>query len=117
MIIHKCTRCGRTGARVLSNNKFFCSECAELFGTCGMCAHSIKCDFSANPVPIPQFVMQHIRQQTPNGYMEQIKEAPNPERIKLCCLEPKCVCCDHDEERPHCMRQFGTCANYLEHEF
>jgi hypothetical protein len=117
MIIHKCARCGRTGARVLSNGKFFCSECAELFGTCGMCAHSLKCDFSTNPAPIPQFVMQHIRQQTPNGYMEQIKEAPNPERIKLCCLEPKCVCCDHDEERPHCMRQFRTCANYLEHEF
>ena len=84
MIIHKCARCGRTGARVLSNGKFFCSECAELFGTCGMCVHSLKCDFSTNPAQIPQIVMQHIRQQTPNGYMEQIKETPNPERIKLC---------------------------------
>ena len=117
MIIHNCARCGRTGARVLSNGKFFCRECAELFGTCGMCAHSLKCDFSTNPAPIPQFVVQHIRQQTPNGYMEQIKETPNPERIKLCCLD-KCICCKTcDDEKVRCLRQFGTCENYKENEF
>lgn len=117
MTFHRCVRCGRDGANVLSNNKFFCSECAKLFGTCEMCEHGLQCDFSTNPAPIPQLVMQHIRQQTPNGYMEQIKESPNPERIKLCCLD-KCICCKTcDDEKVRCLRQFGTCENYKEIEF
>ena len=117
MIIHKCARCGRTGARVLSNGKFFCDECASKFGTCEMCIHSRSCEFFTNPAPIPQIVMQKIRQQTPHGYMEQIQEVPNPERIKAFCLD-KCICCRTcEDEKVRCLRQFGTCENYKEIEF
>ena len=117
MTFHRCVRCGRDKANVLSNNKFFCSECAKLFGTCEMCEHSLQCDFSTNPAPSPKFVMKHIRQQTSLGYVEQIKEFPNQECIKLCWLD-KCICCKTcDDEKVHCLRQFGTCENYKENEF
>lgn len=117
MIIHKCARCGRTGARVLSNGKFFCSECAELFGTCGMCVHSLKCEFQTNPAPIPQVITKRIRQETPNGHIEQIIQTPNAQRIKAFCMEGECKCMGYIGEEPKCMRQFGICANYIEHEF
>ena len=82
-----------------------------------MCEHNLQCDFSTNPAPSPQFAMKHIRQQTPLGYVEQIKEFPNQERIKLCCLD-KCICCKTcDDEKVRCLRQFGTCENYKEIEF
>lgn len=116
-MFYKCVACGRNGAKTHYKGKMFCSDCVRLFGTCTMCEHSTKCEFNDNPAPIPPVVTKHIRNQTPNGYMEQIIQVPNPQRIKAMCIEPKCICCDHDEERPHCMRQFGTCANYLEHEF
>ena len=49
--------------------------------------------------------------------MEQIKEFPNQERIKLCCLD-KCICCKTcDDEKVRCLRQFGTCESYKEIEF
>ena len=100
MTFHRCVRCGRDGANVLSNDKFFCNECAN-----------------TNPTPLPQFVMKHIRQQTPLGYVEQIKEFPNQERIKLCCLD-KCICSKTcDDEKVRCMLQFDTCENYKEIEF
>ena len=63
MTFHRCVRCGRNEVKILSNDKFFCNECAKLFGTCAMCEHSLQCDFSTNPTPLPQFVMKHIRQQ------------------------------------------------------
>lgn len=116
MIVHKCSRCGRNGARVLSDNKFFCSECAELFGTCAMCIHSKKCNFNSNPAPIPKIITQRIRQETEMGIMEQIIQVPNPKRIKAFCIEGKCICCDQ-KEKPHCMRQFGICESYKENEF
>ena len=117
MTFHRCVRCGRNEVKILSNDKFFCNECAKLFGTCAMCEHSLQCDFSTNPTSLPQFVMKHIHQQTPLGYVEQIKEFPNQERIKLCCLD-KCICCKTcDDEKVRCLRQFGTCENYKEIEF
>ena len=82
-----------------------------------MCEHNLQCDFSTNPAPSPKFVMKHIRQQTSLGYVEQIKEFPNQERIKLCWLD-KCICCKTcDDEKVHCLSQFGTCENYKENEF
>ena len=117
MIIHKCARCGRTGAKILSNGKFFCDGCASKFGTCEMCIYGRSCEFFTNPAPIPQIIMQKIRQQTPHGYIEQIQEVPNPERIKAFCLD-KCICCKTCEDtKVRCLRQFGTCENYKEIEF
>lgn len=112
----KCTMCGRNGATVIDNGKFFCSECVKLFNTCATCIHSKKCDFESNPAPIPKVVAKRLRQETQMGYMEQIQHIPNPQRIKAFCLEGQCVCCDH-KENPHCMRQFGLCENYKEIEF
>ena len=117
MSFEKCAACGRTGAKVLYNGKFFCESCAKSFGTCKMCDYSIKCEFQTNPAPIPQTVTQRIRQETPNGYMEQIVQLPNGQRIKAFCIEGECKCMGYVGEEPRCMRQFGTCANYLEHEF
>ena len=116
-MFNKCVACGRNGANVLSNGKFFCDKCASKFGTCGMCIHSRSCEFFTNPAPIPQTVMQKNRQQTPHGYMEQIQEVPNPDRIKAFCVD-KCICCKTCEDtKVRCLRQFGTCEKYQEFEF
>lgn len=116
-MFNKCVACGRNGAKILGNGKFFCDKCASKFGTCEMCIHGRSCEFFTNPAPIPQVVMQKIRQQTPHGYMEQIQEVPNPERIKAFCLD-KCICCRTcEDEKVRCLRQFGTCENYKEIEF
>ena len=115
-MFQKCVRCGRNGATVIDQGKFFCKECIELFGTCVTCVNSKKCEFNENPAPFPKVIMQKERQQTEHGYIEQIRQIPNPQRIKALCLEGQCICCDH-EERPHCMRQFGICKNYKEIEF
>ena len=71
----KCVACGREPIKVWYNDKPFCSRCIELFGTCTMCDHSVKCEFKTNPAPIPQVVTKHVRQETPGGYMEQIVQA------------------------------------------
>ena len=49
--------------------------------------------------------------------MEQIVQVPNAQRIKAFCIEGECKCMGYVGEEPKCMRQFGTCANYKEHEF
>lgn len=113
----KCTACGRNGARVNYNGKFFCDDCANAFGTCVMCDHGQKCEFDSNPAPMPKVVAKHIRQQTPNGYIEQIAHFPNAQRIKAFCIEGECKCMDYVDEKPKCMRQFGCCEKYKEHEF
>ena len=113
----KCIACGHESIKVWYNNKPFCSRCVELFGTCAMCDHSIKCEFKTNPAPMPHFLTKHIRQETPNGYMEQIVQVPNAQRIKAFCIDGDCKCMGYVGEEPRCMRQFGTCANYKEHEF
>ena len=113
----KCTACGRNGARVIYNGKFFCDDCANAFDTCVMCDHGQKCEFESNPAPIPKVVAKHIRQQTPNGYIEQIAHFPNAQRIKAFCVEGECKCMDYVDEKPKCMRQFGCCEKYKEHEF
>lgn len=113
----KCVACGHESIKVWYNNKPFCSRCVELFGTCSMCDHSIKCEFKTNSAPMPHFLTKRIRQETPNGYMEQIVQAPNAQRIKAFCIEGECKCMGYVGEEPKCMRQFGTCANYKEHEF
>ena len=113
----KCTACGRNGARVIYNGKFFCDDCANTFGTCVMCDHGQKCEFESNPAPMPKVVAKHIRQQTPNGYIEQIAHFPNAQRIKAFCVEGECKCMNYVDEKPKCMRQFGCCEKYKEHEF
>lgn len=83
-----------------------------------MCIHSKKCEFHSNPAPIPKFVTKRIRQETPNGYIEQIVQVPNAQRAKAFCLDTECVCCKTcEDEKVRCMRQFGTCENYKEFEF
>ena len=116
MRFYHCRVCGANNAKVLYEGNFFCERCANLFGTCAMCANSQKCSFNDDSAPIPKIVTQRLRQETEMGVMEQIVQVPNPQRIKAFCLEEKCICCDH-ADRPHCMRQFGTCENYKEIEF
>ena len=113
----KCVACGHEPIKVWYNDKPFCSRCIELFGTCTMCDHSVKCEFKTNPAPIPQVVTKHVRQETPGGYMEQIVQVPNAQRIKAFCIEGECKCMGYVGEEPKCMRQFGCCNNYKEHEF
>lgn len=118
MIIRKCASCGTNGANILYEGKFFCAKCTELFGTCKMCIHSRQCEFLTNPAPIPKIIAKRIRQETGHGYVEQIRESHNPQRIKAFCIEGNCICCKTcDDEKVRCLRQFGTCENYKEIEF
>lgn len=117
MIFAKCTCCGRNDAKTWYNGKLFCDKCIVNFGTCKMCEYSIKCEFQTNPAPIPQVITKRIRQETSNGHIEQIIQVPNAQRIKAFCMEGECKCIGYMGEEPKCMRQFGICANYIEHEF
>ena len=85
MIFAKCAACGCNSAKTWYNNKLFCDECIAGFGTCQMCEHSQRCEFKINPAPMPHFVTKHVRQETPGGYMEQIAQVPNAQRIKAFC--------------------------------
>jgi len=115
---YKCARCGQDNATVISDDKMFCSQCIELFGTCLTCINSRKCEFFSNPSSIPTIITQRIRQQTEHGYVEQIVQVPNPERARTFCLDAKCICCKTCEDgKVRCMRQFDTCENYKEIEF
>lgn len=113
----KCTACGRNGAKTWYNNKIFCDDCTRAFGTCVMCDYGQGCEFETNPAPIPKVIAKRIRQETPNGYIEQIIHAPNAQRIKAFCIEGECKCMGYVDEMPKCMRQFGVCEKYKEHEF
>lgn len=118
MIIHKCARCGRNGANVISDHKFFCAECVKLFGTCHTCANGKRCGFNDDPAPIPKIIMQRSRQETELGYVEQIRQTINPQRAKAFCVEAECVCHKECEDKKiRCMRQFGVCEKYEEIEF
>ena len=116
-VFHKCAACGHNGAKVLYNNKLFCENCARAFGTCIMCDHGQRCEFETNPAPFPKITTKRIRQQTPGGYIEQIVQVPNAQRIKAFCIESECKCMGYVGEEPKCMRQFGACDKYREHEF
>ena len=115
--IYRCAICGFDGANVFYEKKSFCKECVELFGTCKTCIRRSQCGFNDDPMPLPKIVTNHVRHQTEHGYVEQIVQMPNPQRIQATCIEGECVCCNHDLEKPRCMRQFGICAKYEEFEF
>ena len=117
MIFGKCVACGRNSAKTWHNGKLFCDECVAGFGTCRMCEYGRRCEFKTNPAPIPHAVNKRLRQETSIGYIEQIMQVPNAQRIKAFCIEGECKCMGYVDEEPKCMRQFGICANYLEHEF
>lgn len=118
MRLERCVCCGREGATVIYDGKFFCIVCTNNFNTCAMCVHSKNCEFDSNPAPIPKMVVKKIRQQTEHGYMEQIVQVPNPQRVKALCLDGECVCCKTcEDEKVRCLRQFGVCENYEEIEF
>ena len=117
MIFAKCAACGRNSAKTWYNGKLFCDECIASFGTCKMCKYGQRCEFKTNLAPIPHFVTKVARKETSVGYMEQIIQVPNPQRAKAFCLEGECKCLEKFDEKYNCMRQFGTCKNYLEHEF
>jgi hypothetical protein len=96
----------------------FCRNCATLFGTCAMCAHSTGCAFLQDTDPTPPFkVVARQMRQGNSTFIEQM-QVPNGDRIKKFCLEGKCKCAIDDPEHPLCCRHGGytTCTNYCEKE-
>ena len=95
----------------------FCRNCATLFGSCAMCAHTY-CGFFNDPDPMPQFKV--VARQTRQGnatFIEQ-KQIANPDRVKKFCVDGKCKCFLDNPEHPLCCRYGGytTCTNYCEKE-
>ena len=93
----------------------FCRNCATLFGSCVMCAHTY-CGFFNDPDPMPQFKV--VARQTKQGnatFIEQ-KQIANPDRVKKFCVDGKCKCFLDDAEHPLCCRigGYATCTNYTE---
>jgi hypothetical protein len=103
---------------VNEQSHFFCADCAKLFGTCVMCAHSIGCAFTQDPDPTPPFVVVSRQVRQGNATFIEQKQIPNGDRIKKFCLDGKCKCAIDDPERPLCCRNGGymTCTNYCEKE-
>ena len=120
-----CENCGRPleNINAVASTKedgsvhLFCRNCATLFGTCAMCAHTY-CGFFNDPDPMPQFkVITRQMRQGNATFIEQV-QVPNGDRIKKFCLEGKCKCAIDDPEHPLCCRHGGytTCTNYCEKE-
>ena len=95
----------------------FCRNCATLFGTCAMCAHT-NCGFFNDPDPMPQFKVVARQMRQGNATFIEQKQIPNPDRIKKFCTDGKCKCFLDDAEHPLCCRHGGytTCTNYCEKE-
>lgn len=115
-IMEKCAKCGAE-ANIWSEGAFFCEKCAMQFSTCAMCVHGTKCEFQTNPSEPPQFVAKTIQKQTRMGHVIQTVQVPNPERIKMFCLDGSCVCYNTLEDKQLCFKEFGTCKNYKEIDF
>lgn len=95
----------------------FCRNCATLFGTCSMCAHTY-CGFFKDPDPTPQFKVIARQMRQGNATFIEQKQVPNPDRVKKFCTDGKCKCFLDDAEHPLCCRHGGytTCTNYCEKE-
>ena len=120
-----CENCGRpleNNNTVVSTKEdgsihLFCRKCADLFGTCAMCAHTY-CGFFNDSDPMPQFkVVTYQIQQGNATFIEQL-QIPHPDRVKKFCTDGKCKCFLDDSEHPLCCRHGGytTCTNYCEKE-
>lgn len=119
----KCENCGRqplvnTDTVILpldeSGARIFCKQCYSLFGHCPMCQHSVSCAFANDPDPMPQFVTQTVRKQTPMGTQILQYQVMNPERVEKFCTS--CKCYSSFQEEGYCCRQTNcvTCTNYCE---
>ena len=120
----KCENCGR---QPLANTdtvvvpldeggaRIFCKQCYSLFGHCHMCQHNTSCAFQTDPDPMPQFIMQTARKQTPMGTQIIQRQVMNPERVKKFCTPCKCNFAS-EEDGQFCCRQSDcvTCTNYCE---
>ena len=118
-----CENCGKS----LENNNtvastkedgsihLFCRNCATLFGTCAMCAHTY-CGFFDDPDPMPQFKVVARQMQQGNATFIEQKQIPNPDRVKKFCIEAECKCLINTDEQKLCCRIGGytTCINYTE---
>ena len=93
----------------------FCRNCATLFGTCAMCAHTY-CGFFDDPDPMPQFKVVARQMQQGNATFIEQKQIPNPDRVKKFCIEAECKCLINTDEQKLCCRIGGytTCINYTE---
>lgn len=80
-----------------------CAQCAKVLSTCLACKHKV-CEFRDNPDPMPQTVVQQIRQG--NAIIQATVE--NPERVKKFCHECSCW----DSEEGGCNRIFNCCGRH-----
>ena len=120
-----CENCGKPleNSNMVADTKedgsihLFCRNCATLFGTCAMCAHTY-CGFFNDPDPMPQFIVVARQVRQGNATFIEQKQIPNADRIKRFCIDGGCKCfCDNDGQ-PYCPRHGGytTCTNYIERE-
>ena len=122
MICENCGKFLKNNDTVVSTKEdgtahLFCRNCATLFGTCVMCAHT-NCGFFKDPDPMPQFKVIARQMRQGNATFVEQKQVPNPDRIKKFCTDGKCKCFLDDAEHPLCCRHGGytTCTNYCEKE-
>ena len=120
-----CENCGhpiKESRAVISttngHSHYFCRDCANLFGTCVMCAHSTGCAFLQDPDPTPPFKVVARQMRQGNATFIEQMQVPNGDRIKKFCLDGKCKCAIDDPEHPLCCRHSNcaTCTNYCEKE-
>ena len=84
-----CENCGhhiKESRAVISttneHSHYFCRDCANLFGTCVMCAHNTGCAFMLDPDPTPPFKVVARQIQQGNATFIEQKQIPNGDRIK-----------------------------------
>lgn len=93
---------------ILSQNEdnydIVCQNCAKEYGKCSTCANSSVCDFETNPINIPKYVNQTVRQ----GNMVAQTTVKNPSRVDETCRK-NCPCFD---QILGCLKENRTCGKW-----
>ena len=104
--IYYCDRCGTEflpSSAVINDTEIICGNCAKLLGTCATCKNAQICEFRNNSDPMPQVVMQTVRQ----GNMIMQTQVKNPDRIAKFCPSCSCFSSEHG-----CLKEVGACAKW-----
>lgn len=111
-----CKYCGRIDPKAIieriddNNTRVICRQCYTLFNTCAACQYS-NCAFENYHGPLPPYVMEVVRR----GNMAAQRQVPNPEVVKITCMQG-CKCYEGDDSGPIAChrRQDEICRNYSE---
>ena len=111
-----CKYCGRIDPQPIIEKindtkvRVICRQCYQLFNSCAACQYS-NCALETYQGPLPIYVMEVVR----HGNMAAQRQVPNPEVVKITCMQG-CKCYEGDDSGPIVChrREHNICHNYSE---